>query len=306
MPRKSAFLILGVFLWFLFSFKIVFAVSVILNSPPSPLIQGNAFDAEVEINDLNKDFYIKGLGGDVGSTNYCNLTTYSSSLDKWLSCGATWTDLPKVSSDGTNPKKFTLRLKYDIGLTNSEQRLYIRIKETEGTHDYESQTVLLTVLSPTATLTLTPTSTSTTTPTSTVTPVQLSNTSTPSKTPTPTNVLTFTKTPTPSHTPTPKKTPTPSKTPTPTKKLSPTLTKKITVTPIKKITKTSKNNGGKILGEETDESTSSGFMSNQSNELVQIFVLVGVLFGAASVAAFFYNKFQTPIDKIIRRKFRRE
>lgn len=307
MPRKPALLVLGIFFWLLFSSEIVFAVSVTLNAPPLPLIQGNAFDTEVEIDDLNKDFYIKGLGGDVGSTNYCNLTTYSVALDKWLSCGATWTDLPKVSPDGTNHKKFTLRLKYDIGLTNSDQRLYIRIKETEGNHDYESQTLVLTVISPTATLTLTPTPTPTETPTPTVTPVR------PSDTPTSIRTLTPTKTPTPTHTPTPMKTPTPSKTPTPTKKLSPSptsnaasLKKKTTATPTRKIAKTSKKVGGEVLGKEVDVPTNSSFLSHQSDELVQILVLTGVLFGSASIAAYFYNKFQTPLDKFFRRKFRKE
>lgn len=122
---------------------------------------------------------------------------------------------------------------------------------------------------------------------------------TATNTPIPTSInIVPSNTSTPSHTPTPKKTPTPSRAPTP--------TRKITVTPVKKIVKTNKNSGGEILGEKASTSTSSNFTSDQSDEFVQIFILVGVLFGAASVAAYFYNKFQTPIDKFIRRKFKRE
>lgn len=144
------------------------------------------------------------------------------------------------------------------------------------------------------------------TPTETPTSLPPTDTPSPTKTPTPTNASTPTKSPTPSHTPTPKKTPTPSKTPTPTKKLSPTPTKKTTATPTRKATKTSKNNGGEILGKEEQTSTSSSFVSHQSDELVQILVLTGVLFGAASVAVYFYNKFQIPLDKFFRRKFKKE
>jgi hypothetical protein len=197
-------------------------------------------------------------------------------------------------SDAISPDIWSL-LQYDVIPRSNASEMEIRLSIASTNSDTEA-TAYFDSISVVESDPPTPMPTETPSPTSTITPPGPIDTPRPTSTPT--------KTPTPAKTPTPKKTSTPSKTPTPTKKLSPSPTKKITAPPT--ASNSASRSGGKVLGEEAKVSTSSSFVSQQSDEFVQIFVLIGVLFGAASAAAYFYNKFQTPIDKFVSRKFKKE
>lgn len=191
--KNNSFLLSFLFLLILFIFpqKILSAESLEIKNFPTSKFSGEEFEVLFDAISLSPSasYYMKGLGGNVGTT----LTEVDTWNGGWVQQNGSWISMPVFSSNSEGSASATIKIRFDPNVLSNSKELKIRIRKTDGNDNYDSPAVIMAVNASTPA----PTPTQTANPTVTPKPIQ---TQTPTLKPTlPTK--TQTPIPIPSNTP---------------------------------------------------------------------------------------------------------
>ncbi len=175
-------------LFFFSSPSTIFSAETIeIKTFPSSKIAGEEFEVFFTASALSPSsiYYMKGLGGNVGTT----LTEVDTWNGGWVQQNGSWISMPVFTANPEGSASATIKIRYDPNIATNSKELKIRIRKTDGNDNYDSPAVSMSV----AAATPAPSPTQTAVPTLTPKPTQ---TAAPTSKPIPT------KTPTPKPVPT--------------------------------------------------------------------------------------------------------
>lgn len=193
MCSKNIIILLTTILFFFFPPKTLSAEVINIVNFPTTKIAGEEFEVNFNATTLSvsSNYYMKGLGGDVGS----GLTEVDTWNNAWVQQNGSWSSMPTFSSNSEGSASAILKVRFDPSVSTNSKEFKLRIRKTDSSENIDSNLVSIAVIAATPTPTQAPTNPPTTSPTKTATPTQTATT-TPKPTPTKTSTTKPTSTPT--------------------------------------------------------------------------------------------------------------